>query len=102
MHLNFLFPFSALQLCQISVQPPLNGELILRFQQLQSRLATLKIENEEVHTHTHTKKNTLKKVAAKQFSLRPVPTPASAVWEGLIDVSKISLAVRDAPVLASH
>ena len=36
------------QLCQISVQPPVNGELILRFQQLQSRLATLKIENEEV------------------------------------------------------
>ncbi|XP_075898938.1 SLIT-ROBO Rho GTPase-activating protein 1 isoform X2 [Nelusetta ayraudi] len=36
------------ELCQISVQPPLNGELILRFQQLQSRLATLKIENEEI------------------------------------------------------
>lgn len=28
----------------------MNGELILRFQQLQSRLATLKIENEEVKT----------------------------------------------------
>lgn len=36
------------QVCQISLQPPVNGELILRFQQLQSRLATLKIENEEV------------------------------------------------------
>ncbi|XP_041852615.1 SLIT-ROBO Rho GTPase-activating protein 1 isoform X4 [Melanotaenia boesemani] len=36
------------EVCQISVQPPVNGELILRFQQLQSRLATLKIENEEV------------------------------------------------------
>lgn len=36
------------QVCQISVQPPVNGELILRFQQLQSRIATLKIENEEV------------------------------------------------------
>ncbi|XP_051917590.1 SLIT-ROBO Rho GTPase-activating protein 1 isoform X3 [Hippocampus zosterae] len=33
---------------QISIQPPVNGELILRFQQLQSRLSTLKIENEEV------------------------------------------------------
>uniref|UniRef100_A0A8D3AFE5 SLIT-ROBO Rho GTPase-activating protein 1 n=1 Tax=Scophthalmus maximus TaxID=52904 RepID=A0A8D3AFE5_SCOMX len=33
---------------EISVQPPVNGELILRFQQLQSRLATLKIENEEI------------------------------------------------------
>lgn len=37
-------------MCQISLQPPVNGELILRFQQLQSRLATLKIENEEVKT----------------------------------------------------
>uniref|UniRef100_A0A3B3CU33 SLIT-ROBO Rho GTPase-activating protein 1 n=1 Tax=Oryzias melastigma TaxID=30732 RepID=A0A3B3CU33_ORYME len=36
------------QVCQITVQPPVNGELNLRFQQLQSRLATLKIENEEV------------------------------------------------------
>uniref|UniRef100_A0A8D3DYN7 SLIT-ROBO Rho GTPase-activating protein 1 n=1 Tax=Scophthalmus maximus TaxID=52904 RepID=A0A8D3DYN7_SCOMX len=35
-------------LIDISVQPPVNGELILRFQQLQSRLATLKIENEEI------------------------------------------------------
>uniref|UniRef100_A0A7N8Y5C2 SLIT-ROBO Rho GTPase activating protein 1a n=1 Tax=Mastacembelus armatus TaxID=205130 RepID=A0A7N8Y5C2_9TELE len=36
------------EVCQISVQPSVNGELILRFQQLQSRLATLKIENEEI------------------------------------------------------
>ncbi|XP_061677944.1 SLIT-ROBO Rho GTPase-activating protein 1 isoform X4 [Syngnathoides biaculeatus] len=36
------------EVCQISVQPPVNAELILRFQQLQSRLSTLKIENEEV------------------------------------------------------
>uniref|UniRef100_A0AAQ4PXA3 SLIT-ROBO Rho GTPase-activating protein 1 n=1 Tax=Gasterosteus aculeatus aculeatus TaxID=481459 RepID=A0AAQ4PXA3_GASAC len=36
------------EVCQISVQPAMNGELILRFQQLQSRLATLKIENEEI------------------------------------------------------
>ena len=42
-----VFPFFP-QVCQISVQPPVNGELILRFQQLQSRLATLNIENEEV------------------------------------------------------
>uniref|UniRef100_A0A7N6AWB4 SLIT-ROBO Rho GTPase-activating protein 1 n=1 Tax=Anabas testudineus TaxID=64144 RepID=A0A7N6AWB4_ANATE len=32
----------------VYMQPPVNGELILRFQQLQSRLATLKIENEEI------------------------------------------------------
>uniref|UniRef100_A0A7N9ARD1 SLIT-ROBO Rho GTPase activating protein 1a n=1 Tax=Mastacembelus armatus TaxID=205130 RepID=A0A7N9ARD1_9TELE len=37
-----------IDVCQISVQPSVNGELILRFQQLQSRLATLKIENEEI------------------------------------------------------
>ena len=43
-----MFPPFWSQVCQISVQPPVNGELILRFQQLQSRLATLKIENEEV------------------------------------------------------
>ncbi|KAL0968493.1 hypothetical protein UPYG_G00267580 [Umbra pygmaea] len=36
------------EVCQVSMQPPVNGELILRFQQLQSRLATLKIENEEI------------------------------------------------------
>ncbi|XP_072291664.1 SLIT-ROBO Rho GTPase-activating protein 1 isoform X3 [Eucyclogobius newberryi] len=36
------------EVCQVSVQPPINGELILRFQQLQSRLATLKIESEEI------------------------------------------------------
>uniref|UniRef100_A0A8C4HYU9 SLIT-ROBO Rho GTPase-activating protein 1 n=1 Tax=Dicentrarchus labrax TaxID=13489 RepID=A0A8C4HYU9_DICLA len=33
---------------EVHMQPPVNGELILRFQQLQSRLATLKIENEEI------------------------------------------------------
>ncbi|XP_036375991.1 SLIT-ROBO Rho GTPase-activating protein 1-like isoform X2 [Megalops cyprinoides] len=36
------------EVCQITAQPPVQAELILRFQQLQSRLATLKIENEEV------------------------------------------------------
>lgn len=45
-----------LQVCQISVQPPVNGELILRFQQLQSRLTTLKIENEEVKRWKNKKK----------------------------------------------
>uniref|UniRef100_A0A4W6F4M2 SLIT-ROBO Rho GTPase activating protein 1 n=1 Tax=Lates calcarifer TaxID=8187 RepID=A0A4W6F4M2_LATCA len=33
---------------EVCMQPPVNGELILRFQQLQSRLTTLKIENEEI------------------------------------------------------
>ncbi|KAI5623858.1 SLIT-ROBO Rho GTPase-activating protein 1 isoform X1 [Silurus asotus] len=36
------------EVCQIAAQPPVQAELILRFQQLQSRLATLKIENEEI------------------------------------------------------
>uniref|UniRef100_A0A8C8M3S3 SLIT-ROBO Rho GTPase-activating protein 1 n=1 Tax=Oncorhynchus tshawytscha TaxID=74940 RepID=A0A8C8M3S3_ONCTS len=37
-----------IDVCQIAMQPPVNGELMLRFQQLQSRLATLNIENEEI------------------------------------------------------
>ncbi|KAJ8373837.1 hypothetical protein SKAU_G00044170 [Synaphobranchus kaupii] len=41
-------PNLALPVCQITAQPPVQAELMLRFQQLQSRLATLKIENEEV------------------------------------------------------
>ncbi|KAJ8389986.1 hypothetical protein AAFF_G00111470 [Aldrovandia affinis] len=36
------------EVCQITAQPPVQAELMLRFQQLQSRLATLKIENEEI------------------------------------------------------
>ncbi|XP_031420377.1 SLIT-ROBO Rho GTPase-activating protein 1 isoform X1 [Clupea harengus] len=36
------------EVCQITAQPPVQAELMLRFQQLQSRLATLNIENEEV------------------------------------------------------
>lgn len=35
-------------MCHITAQPPVQAELVLRFQQLLSRLATLKIENEEV------------------------------------------------------
>uniref|UniRef100_A0A8C9RED9 SLIT-ROBO Rho GTPase-activating protein 1 n=1 Tax=Scleropages formosus TaxID=113540 RepID=A0A8C9RED9_SCLFO len=37
---------------QITAQPPVQAELLLRFQQLQSRLATLKIENEEIKKTT--------------------------------------------------
>ncbi|XP_056430256.1 SLIT-ROBO Rho GTPase-activating protein 1 isoform X2 [Hyla sarda] len=40
------------EVCQVSAQQPLQGELILRYQQLQSRLAMLKIENEEVKKTT--------------------------------------------------
>uniref|UniRef100_A0A671MBG7 SLIT-ROBO Rho GTPase-activating protein 1-like n=1 Tax=Sinocyclocheilus anshuiensis TaxID=1608454 RepID=A0A671MBG7_9TELE len=36
------------EVCLITAQPPVQAELLLRFQQLQSRLATLKIENEEI------------------------------------------------------
>ncbi|KAL4604794.1 SLIT-ROBO Rho GTPase-activating protein 1-like [Arapaima gigas] len=36
------------EVSQITAGPPVQAELILRFQQLQSRLATLKIENEEI------------------------------------------------------
>ncbi|XP_008317934.1 SLIT-ROBO Rho GTPase-activating protein 3-like isoform X2 [Cynoglossus semilaevis] len=36
------------EVCQVSAQQPVQTELLMRYQQLQSRLATLKIENEEV------------------------------------------------------
>ncbi|XP_016137153.1 SLIT-ROBO Rho GTPase-activating protein 1-like [Sinocyclocheilus grahami] len=46
-------PHMADQVSQITALPQVQAELLLRFQQLQSRLSTLKIENEEVrHTHT--------------------------------------------------
>lgn len=41
-----LLPLS--QVCQVSAQQPVQTELLMRYHQLQSRLATLKIENEEV------------------------------------------------------
>lgn len=37
-------------MCQLSAQQPVQTELLMRYHQLQSRLATLKIENEEVRT----------------------------------------------------
>nr|XP_036863042.1 SLIT-ROBO Rho GTPase-activating protein 1 isoform X3 [Manis javanica] len=40
------------EVCQVSAQQPVQPELMLRYQQLQSRLATLKIENEEVKKTT--------------------------------------------------
>lgn len=40
--------FCASQVCQVSAQQPVQTELLMRYHQLQSRLATLKIENEEV------------------------------------------------------
>lgn len=41
-------PSPNLQVCQVSAQQPVQTELLMRHHQLQSRLATLKIENEEV------------------------------------------------------
>ncbi|XP_063165329.1 SLIT-ROBO Rho GTPase-activating protein 1 isoform X1 [Candoia aspera] len=40
------------EVSQVSAQQPVQGELMLRYQQLQSRLTTLKIENEEVKKTT--------------------------------------------------
>uniref|UniRef100_A0A803U1W2 SLIT-ROBO Rho GTPase-activating protein 1 n=1 Tax=Anolis carolinensis TaxID=28377 RepID=A0A803U1W2_ANOCA len=40
------------EVSQVSAQQPVQAELMLRYQQLQSRLATLKIENEEVKKTT--------------------------------------------------
>ena len=36
----------------MSAQQPVQTELLMRYHQLQSRLATLRIENEEVRVHT--------------------------------------------------
>lgn len=48
-------PFLLLsQVCQVSAQQPVQTELLMRYHQLQSRLATLKIENEEVRGFVHT------------------------------------------------
>uniref|UniRef100_A0A8C6ZI91 SLIT-ROBO Rho GTPase-activating protein 1 n=1 Tax=Nothoprocta perdicaria TaxID=30464 RepID=A0A8C6ZI91_NOTPE len=40
------------EVCQVTAQQAVQAELMLRYQQLQSRLATLKIENEEVKKTT--------------------------------------------------
>ncbi|KAG7219254.1 hypothetical protein INR49_019202 [Caranx melampygus] len=39
------------EVCQVSAQQPVQTELLMRYHQLQSRLATLKIENEEVRSY---------------------------------------------------
>lgn len=44
-------PYSDPQVCQVSAQQPVQTELLMRHHQLQSRLATLKIENEEVRAN---------------------------------------------------
>lgn len=44
---SFLSP----QVCQVSAQQPVQTELLMRYHQLQSRLATLKIENDEVRIY---------------------------------------------------
>ncbi|XP_070611725.1 SLIT-ROBO Rho GTPase-activating protein 1 isoform X2 [Erythrolamprus reginae] len=44
---------------QVSAQQPVQGELMLRYQQLQSRLTTLKIENEEVKKTTEATSQTI-------------------------------------------
>uniref|UniRef100_A0A8C8BQD6 SLIT-ROBO Rho GTPase activating protein 3 n=1 Tax=Otus sunia TaxID=257818 RepID=A0A8C8BQD6_9STRI len=47
--LKFEFqPHMGDEVCQVSAQQPVQTELLMRYHQLQSRLATLKIENEEV------------------------------------------------------
>lgn len=53
------FVFCVSQVCQVSAQQPVQTELLMRYHQLQSRLATLKIENEEVRITTVTTCNIL-------------------------------------------
>lgn len=49
--------FASSQVCQVSAQQPIQTELLMRHHQLQSRLATLKIENEEVRGFVHRNPN---------------------------------------------
>lgn len=51
--------FCVSQVCQVSAQQPVQTELLMRYHQLQSRLATLKIENDEVRIITVTTCNIL-------------------------------------------
>ncbi|XP_053318003.1 SLIT-ROBO Rho GTPase-activating protein 1 isoform X2 [Spea bombifrons] len=51
------------EVCQVSAQQPLQGELVVRYQQLQSRLAMLKIENEEVKKTTEATLQTIQDMA---------------------------------------
>lgn len=51
---NSLFYFYFfMKMGYMCAQQPLQGELLQRCQQLQSRLSTLRIENEEANMHTH-------------------------------------------------
>lgn len=56
------------QVCQVSAQQPVQTELLMRYHQLQSRLATLKIENEEVRIYDGS-------VSGHPPPLAPHPTP---------------------------
>jgi len=56
---TLMYDGDKLQVCQVSAQQPVQTELLMRYHQLQSRLATLKIENEEVRIITVTTFNIL-------------------------------------------
>ncbi len=77
------------QVSQITALPQVQAELLLRFQQLQSRLSTLKIENEEVrHTHTHTHTHT---IPSPRMSTSAAAVPPLRIKNEMTDVHTFSI-----------
>ncbi|PNI53114.1 SRGAP3 isoform 3 [Pan troglodytes] len=59
-----------IDVCQVSAQQPVQTELLMRYHQLQSRLATLKIENEEKFKEYVNGSNLITKLQAKHDLLK--------------------------------
>src|SRR4029434_2810437 len=61
-------------------QQPVQVELLQRCQQLQSRLSTLRIENEEVSTHTHPHTHTHTHTHTHSHTLTHTHTPTHIAY----------------------
>lgn len=95
------------QVCQVSAQQPVQTELLMRYHQLQSRLATLKIENEEVRIYDgsvsvlHHQPPHLQPCPSSPKNRKPFLIFPRAKWEGHITIcshcnySPMTLALRE-------
>lgn len=98
--LKFEFqPHMGDEVCQVSAQQPVQTELLVRYHQLQSRLATLKIENEEVRKTLDATMQTLQDMlTAEDFdvsdafqhsrSTESVKSAASETYMSKINIAK--------------
>ncbi|XP_010617064.1 SLIT-ROBO Rho GTPase-activating protein 3 isoform X4 [Fukomys damarensis] len=98
--LKFEFqPHMGDEVCQVSAQQPVQMELLVRYHQLQSRLATLKIENEEVRKTLDATMQTLQDMlTAEDFdvsdafqhsrSTESVKSAASETYMSKINIAK--------------